>query len=130
MVTFHGESLELVFRAEQEHLLGLANNPRYSEPLQRVLLEHLGVRPHLQMGVADGAAAVSAPPLGGEPPPSGSPRVIADESKTAGTAGDPTGAAPGGASGGSGGDDVIRDQREIFEMARERLGSRDPGPES
>ena len=127
VVSFDGESLELVFPAEQEHLLGLANDPRYSEPLQRVLLEHLGVRPYLRMGVADVAATVSVPPPEGQPAPSESPQEIAHESKTAGTAGDPTGAPPGGASGGSGGDDVIRDQREVFEMARERLGSRDPG---
>jgi len=85
------------------------------------------VRPYLRMGVADGAATVSVPPPEGQPAPSESPQKIAHESKTAGTAGDPTGAPPGGASGGSGGDDVIRDQREVFEMARERLGSRDPG---
>jgi DNA polymerase-3 subunit gamma/tau len=130
---FDGESLELVFPAEQEHLLGLAKDARYSEPLQRVLQEHLGVRPRLQMGVADGPATVSVPPRGEQPAPPEPRHEIVRESEIAEPSGgvaDSDGsagaAAHGGAPGDSGGDDIIRDQREVFEMARERFGSRDP----
>jgi DNA polymerase-3 subunit gamma/tau len=133
VVSFDGESLELVFPAEQEHLLSLATDSRYSEPLQRVLQEHLGVRPQLQMGVADGPATVSVPPRGEQPPQAAQapPREIVSESETGDSSDGSAGAAAHvGAPEGSGGDDVIRDQREVFEMARERLGSRDPGAES
>jgi DNA polymerase-3 subunit gamma/tau len=130
VVSFDGESLELVFPVEQEHLLGLATDSRYSEPLQRVLQEHLGVRPYLQVGVADGPATVSVPPQGEQPPqasPEPPPEVVSDlepgESSDGSVGTAPRGEAPRGPVG----DDVIRDQSEVFEMARERLGSRDPG---
>jgi DNA polymerase-3 subunit gamma/tau len=132
---FDGESLELIFPREQEHLLSLAKDSRYSEPLQRVLQEHLGVKPRLQMGVSDEAATVSVPPPSEQPPPTAPEphREIVHELEIpeppsgVADADDPTAAeVQGRASGGSGGDDIIRDQHEVFEMARERFGSRDP----
>ncbi len=126
VASFDGESLELVFPAEQEHLLSLATDSRYSEPLQRVLQEHLGVRPRLQMGVADGAATVSVPPQGERPqqaPPEPLDEIVHGSETAEPSDGSAGATAHGGA---SGGDDVIRDQREVFEMARERFGARDP----
>jgi DNA polymerase III subunit gamma/tau len=121
---FDGENLELVFPAEQEHLLGLARDSRYFEPLQRVLQEHLGVRPRLQIGVADGAAAVSLRPATLEPEIAHDPETAEPSSRVADTDGSAAERAPGRT---SGGDDLIRDQHEVFEMARERFGLRDPG---
>jgi DNA polymerase III subunit gamma/tau len=128
---FDGESLELVFPREQEHLLGLAKDPRYSEPLQRVLQDHLGVKPRLQMGISDEAATVPAQPPR-EQPTTPEPRhetvsepEAAELSSRVADLDDSTGA-QGRASGDQGSDDIIRDQREVFEMARERFGSRDP----
>jgi DNA polymerase-3 subunit gamma/tau len=128
---FDGERIELVFPSEQEHLLGLAKDPRYSEPLQSVLQDHLGVKPRLQMAISDEAAPVSAPspreqPATAEPRGEAVGEPEAAELSSGVVDSDGSARPQGGASGDQEGDDVIRDQREVFEMARERFGSRGP----
>ena len=91
----------------------MARDRGHVDKLGDVLEERLGSRPHLEVRAADedasGAVAATAreEPVREEPPPeTGSPNgSVAFDGNPA-----PEAAA---------GDDVIRDQREVFEMARE-----------
>jgi DNA polymerase-3 subunit gamma/tau len=140
---FDGQTLELVFPEDQQHLLGLAKDHRYLEPLQQVLRERLGSRLRLELRVAGDAPetpsvnAVEAPRT--EPP---SPRPVpetkaqaapvpdrsegreparvrdplADQPPEPETDGAPDGGEPGKADG------TIQSQLEVFEMFREWSG--------
>jgi hypothetical protein len=140
---FDGQTLELIFPEDQQHLLGLAKDHRYLEPLQQVLRERLGSRLRLELRVAGDAPetpsvnAVEAPRT--EPP---SPRPVpeskaqaapvpdrsegreparvrdpvADQPPEPETDGTPDEGEPGKADG------TIRSQLEVFEMFREWSG--------
>src|SRR5215207_6711719 len=141
---FDGQNLELVFPEDQQHLLGLAKDHRYLEPLQQVLKERLGSRLRLELRVTGGAPetpsvnAVEAPRT--EPP---SPRPVPEtraqtapvpdrsDGRELSRERDPltdqppepeTGGPPDG--GGTGkADGTIQSQLEVFELFRERSGS-------
>jgi DNA polymerase-3 subunit gamma/tau len=123
---FDGALLELSFPDELSIYVKLARDARHADPLREAIARHFGVSPRIECRVADGASEV-APPVPEEPslhtaPPgerrAEDPRAV-DESSVE--------EARGRVSGKAGGDDIVRDQREVFEMARERFGSRDPG---
>jgi DNA polymerase III subunit gamma/tau len=132
---FDGKVLELSFPEELAIYVKLAGEPKRLDPLREVLEEHLGASPRLEFRVADGAS-VDVAPLQEEPPPPAAPRAEpagrrADTPKVR-DAGDErpeisgapsTPEAEGHAPGGDGAGDIIRDQREVFEIARERFGS-------
>ncbi|MDP9484972.1 MAG: hypothetical protein M3Q49_04110, partial [Actinomycetota bacterium] len=124
--SFDGKVLNLVYPEEQSFHVGMARDRGHLDKLGSVLEERLGSRPHLEVRAADGEAADVAPadeepPLEVAPPPekpSPGPRTGQEERPPGGSngsvavEGDPAPEA-------SRGDDIIRDQREVFEMARE-----------
>ncbi len=124
--SFDGKVLNLVYPEEQSFHVGMARDRGHLDKLGSVLEERLGSRPHLEVRAADGEAADVAPadeepPLEVAPPPekpSPGPRTGQEERPLGGSngsvavEGDPAPEA-------SRGDDIIRDQREVFEMARE-----------
>ncbi|HEU4494059.1 MAG TPA: hypothetical protein VFR69_07695, partial [Rubrobacteraceae bacterium] len=120
--SFDGTVLELSFPEELAIYVKLAGEPKRLHPLMEVLKEHLGASPRLEFRVGDGVPVEVAQ----EPPtPADSrapaPKVedVGDERPDiSGIVGGP--GARGSSSEGAGSSDVIRDQREVFEMARER----------
>jgi DNA polymerase III subunit gamma/tau len=137
---FDGEVLELAFPEELEIYARLARDDRHADPLREALGRRFGVNPRIESRVADGIpGAADATPL--EQPrreasvvePEGSPPG-APEARNGGTserareleaadASVGTGAENlGRASGEAEDDEIIRDQREVLEVARERLG--------
>jgi DNA polymerase-3 subunit gamma/tau len=121
---FDGAVLELAFPDELSIYVKLAQDARHANPLREAIARHFGVSPRIECRVADGASEV-APPTREEPSRHTSPPA---ERREEPRAVNESGAenAHERASGEAGADDIIRDQREVFEMARERFGSRDP----
>jgi DNA polymerase III subunit gamma/tau len=120
--SFDGTVLELSFPEELAIYVKLAGEPRRLDPLLEVLEEHLGTSPRLEFRVGDGVpfevAQESSPPAD-RPAPTPKVGDVGDErSDISGVVGGPE--ARGSAPGEAGSNDVIRDQREVFEMARER----------
>ncbi|HEU4495263.1 MAG TPA: DNA polymerase III subunit gamma/tau, partial [Rubrobacteraceae bacterium] len=120
--SFDGTVLELSFPEELAIYVKLAGEPKRLDPLMEVLEEHLGASPRLEFRVGDGVPVEVAQ----EPPPPADSRApapkvedVGDETPDiSGIVGGP--GAQGSSSEGAGSSDVIRDQREVFEMARER----------
>ena len=128
---FDGKVLRLVYPEEQSFHVGMARDPGHLDKLGGVLEEHLGLRPRLEVRAADGetpgevAASTSEEP----PPKSPSPEELAPEPnpeppvqgenlpEAGGTSGPVAGDVPRPEA--AGGDDIIRDGREVFELARE-----------
>jgi DNA polymerase III subunit gamma/tau len=123
--SFDGSVLRLVYPEEQSFHVGMAKDSGHLEKLGGVLEERLGSKPRLEIRAAGGevsattvavepdpaAAPVEQPAPASEesPPETGSPNGSGD------TAAENSGAGPEA----MGNDDVIRDQREVFEIARE-----------
>jgi DNA polymerase-3 subunit gamma/tau len=129
--SFDGEVLKLIYPEEQSFHVGMAKNAGHLEKLGEVLEERLGSKPRLEIRAAGGEApntisdtaeaplpttvateqhtpepaSEESPPETGRPNANGSGATVAENS----------GAEPEGTKG----DDVIRDQREVFEIARE-----------
>ncbi len=125
---FDGKVLRLVYPEEQSFHVGMARDRGHLDKLGSVLELSLGSRPHLEVRAADDETPGVAPereepsqagdspeepeaqPVREEPPPqtesaNGSGATVAGGSSSAPEA--------------AGGEDIIRDQREVFEMARE-----------
>jgi DNA polymerase III subunit gamma/tau len=123
--SFDGEVLQLVYPEEQSFHVGMANDSGHLQKLGEVLEERLGSKPRLEIWAAGGEASAAtvaekpdpaaapiaqpAPASEESPPETGSPNG------SGATVAENSGAAPGGTRG----DDVIQDQREVFEIARE-----------
>jgi DNA polymerase-3 subunit gamma/tau len=130
--SFDGESLELLFPEEQEHLLDLARDSRYLEPLQTVLKERLGVRLRLEVKVADGTPTPA--PSSGETQREAPLDIseqrsdlaaepeIREEEVPRGDTNGPGAEGRGHTSGGTERDDTIGSEDEVVKMARERFG--------
>jgi DNA polymerase-3 subunit gamma/tau len=129
---FDGKVLRLVYPEEQSFHVGMAKDRSHLDKLGNVLEERLGSRPHLEVRAADGEApgASAAPPSEEQPPeiappeePPPEPQPVRDEpppeTGSANGAGGTVAADGGPTPEAAGGDDIIRDQREVFEMARE-----------
>lgn len=113
---FDGKVLRLVFPEEQGFHVGMARDPGHLDKLGEVLEARLGSRPRLEVR-ADGEAAGASAAVAAAPP-----RASAEE--RAPVAPPEDGGSDGAVVGSPareepGGDDIIRDQREVFEMARE-----------
>jgi DNA polymerase-3 subunit gamma/tau len=123
--SFDGEVLRLIYPEEQSFHVGMAKDSGHLEKLGEVLEERLGSEPRLEIRAAGGE--LSATTVAQEPDPAAAPieqpAPASEESppETGGpngsgaTVAENSGAVPGGARG----DDVIQDQREVFEIARE-----------
>jgi DNA polymerase-3 subunit gamma/tau len=133
---FDGALLELSFPDELSIYVKLARDARHADPLREAIARHFGVSPRIECRVADGASEV-APPVREESSqhtaPPGERREDAQDVGSESRREEPRAVdessveeARGRVSGEAGGDDLIRDQREVFEMARERFGLRDP----
>jgi DNA polymerase-3 subunit gamma/tau len=130
---FDGAVLELAFPDELAIYVKLARDARHADPLREAIARRFGVSPRIECRVADGKLidttrqdpprhtalqenAPDAQDVGGE--------SRAEEPGAANESG--VDEARGSVSGETGDDDIIRDQREVFEMARERFDPRDP----
>jgi DNA polymerase III subunit gamma/tau len=120
--SFDGTVLELSFPEELAIYVKLAGEPKRLDPLLEVLEEYLGASPRLEFRVGDGVpvevAQEPSPPADRRAP---TPKVgdVGDERPdSSGVVGGPEARGPALEEAGS--IDVIRDQREVFEMARER----------
>jgi DNA polymerase-3 subunit gamma/tau len=124
---FDGKVLRLVYPEEQSFHVGMARDAGHLEKLGAVLEERLGSKPRLEVRAAGGEAAAPvadqpppAPPLerrGPEPRPSfeEAPPETGSPNGSGGTVAE----SGGPESGAMGNDDKIRNEREVFEMARE-----------
>jgi DNA polymerase III subunit gamma/tau len=127
---FDGKVLRLVYPEEQSFHVGMARDRGHLDKLGNVLEERLGSRPQLEIRAAGGEApAASAAPASEEPPPEIAPEPmpeplpvreedppeIGDPNHADGTVAVDSSPAPEVEAG----DGIIRDQREVFEMARE-----------
>jgi DNA polymerase III subunit gamma/tau len=122
--SFDGSVLRLIYPEEQSFHVGMAKNPGHLQKLGEVLEERLGSAPRLEIKAAGEASATTAtegqPP---RPPPIEQPAPASEESPP--ETGSPNGS--GGTVAENSGpqqeamqrDDVIHDQREVFEIARE-----------
>ena len=147
--SFEDNVLKIEFPPDSDFHAGEARKSRHADALRDVLEEHFGVRPRLECQVADGPAVPPAP-LRGEPQQGASsgeaerdPVTGSDKERTeehadgaagvreaqgrSGATRRRSGSAPAGtAPDAKGLDDTIRSEDEVFQMARERFGSRDP----
>src|SRR5215207_9151901 len=124
--SFDGEVLRLVYPEEQGFHVGMAKDSGHLQKLGEVLEERLGSTPRLEIKAAGGASATIAVTAEEQPPtavPMEQPAPASEESRP--ETGSPNGS--GGTFSENGGpepravgrDDVIQDQREVFEIARE-----------
>jgi DNA polymerase-3 subunit gamma/tau len=123
--SFDGSVLRLVYPEEQSFHVGMARDSGHLQKLGAVLEERLGSKPHLEIRAAEGEASATiaaeeqppaaapieqpAPASEDSPPETGSPNG------SGGTVAENSGPEQGAV----GHDDVIQDQREVFEIARE-----------
>src|ERR687897_99475 len=119
--SFDGSVLRLVYPEEQSFHVGMAKDPGHLQKLGEVLEERLGSTPRLEIEAAGGASATTATEE--QPPPIEQPAPASEESPP--KSGSPNGSGSTVAEN-SGPqqeamrrDDVIHDQREVFEIARE-----------
>ena len=125
--SFDGSVLRLVYPEEQSFHVGMAKDSGHLQKLGEVLEERLGSTPRLEIKAAGGASATIAATAEEQPPtavpPMEQPTPASEESRP--ETGSPNGS--GGTVSENGGpepravgrDDVIQDQREVFEIARE-----------
>ena len=124
---FDGEVLELVYPEEQSFHVGMARDSGHLQKLVEVLEERLGSKPRLEIRAAGGEAPATISETAAEPH---SPAVPAEQHEPASGGSRPESGSPNGSDGAvaensgtspesRGDDDAIRDQREVFEIARE-----------
>ncbi|HEY6712870.1 MAG TPA: DNA polymerase III subunit gamma/tau [Rubrobacter sp.] len=122
--SFDGSVMRLVYPEEQSFHVGMAKDPGHLQKLGEVLEERLGSTPRLEIKAAGGASATTAAE---EQPPTAAPieqpAPASEESRP--ETGSPNGSGgavaenSGSEPGAMGPDDVIQDQRQVFEIARE-----------
>jgi DNA polymerase-3 subunit gamma/tau len=121
--------LVVTFPEESDFYAKEAGKPRHSEALGEVLEGRFGVRPRLEFRIAGNVVSASGTPSSGVPAPVEPEAPKPREREEAASPPAPTASPPEpeleargreiAGAGGSGGDDVIRDSREVFVMARE-----------
>jgi DNA polymerase-3 subunit gamma/tau len=122
--SFDGSVLRLIYPEEQSFHVGMAKDPGHLQKLGEVLEERLGSAPRLEINAAGEASATTATEeQRPTPPPIEQPAPASEESPP--KTGSPNGSGSTVAEN-SGPqqeamrrDDVIHDQREVFEIARE-----------
>jgi DNA polymerase III subunit gamma/tau len=125
--SFDGSVLRLVYPEEQSFHVGMAKDSGHIEKLAAVLEERLGSKPRLEIRAAGGEASATIAATVEEQPPTAatleqstpaseeSPPETGSPNGSGGTVAENSGSEPGAV----GRDDVIQDQREVFEIARE-----------
>src|SRR5215211_4064944 len=113
--SFDGKVLELLYPEEQSFHVGMARDAGHLDKLGEVLEERLGSRARLEIRAAGGEAWAPMDQHAPEPASEDSPPETGSPNGSGGTVAENSGAEPEGTRG----DDVIRDQREVFEIARE-----------
>ena len=125
--SFDGSVLRLVYPEEQSFHVGMAKDSGHLQKLGAVLEERLDSKPRLEIRAAGGDASDTIAATAEEPPPTAAPMEqpapASEESRpetgspngSGGTVAENSGSEPGAV----GRDDVIQDQREVFEIARE-----------
>ena len=123
---FDGKVLQLVYPEEQSFHVGMAREQGHIEKLGAVLEEHLGSRPHLEIKAAgtepQATTTAEVPPQAPveqhtpepQPAPEDGPPETGSPNRSGGTV-----AQNGAREQEATGNDVIRNQSEVFEMARE-----------
>jgi len=124
--SFDGSVLRLVYPEEQSFHVGMAKDSGHLQKLGAVLEERLDSKPRLEIRAAGGEASDTIAATAEEPPPTAAPMEqpapASEESRpetgspngSGGTVAESSGAEPGA----MGSDDVIQDQRQVFEIAR------------
>ena len=124
--SFDGSVLRLVYPEEQSFHVGMAKDSGHLQKLGAVLEERLDSKPRLEIRAAGGDASDTIAATAEEPPPTAAPMEqpapASEESRpetgspngSGGTVAESSGAEPGA----MGSDDVIQDQRQVFEIAR------------
>jgi DNA polymerase III subunit gamma/tau len=124
--SFDGSVLRLVYPEEQSFHVGMAKDSGHLQKLGAVLEERLDSKPRLEIRAAGEDASDTIAATAEEPPPTAAPREqpapASEESRpetgspngSGGTVAESSGAEPGA----MGSDDVIQDQRQVFEIAR------------
>jgi len=126
--SFDGEVLRLVYPEEQSFHVGMARDPGHLDKLGEVLEERLGSKPRFEVRAAGGEsagadAATSEEPQTTAPTEQHTPEPTSEDSPP--EAGSPNGSGETVAENSGtrpeamGNDDVIQNQREVFEIARE-----------
>jgi DNA polymerase-3 subunit gamma/tau len=122
---FDGEVLRLLYPEEQGFHVGMARDKGHTEKLTAVLEERLGTVPRLEIRASVGEAT-SATTAEESPPPASpieqpAPEPAVEDSTTESRSPNGSGgtAASNSGPGAVGNDDLIRNQREVFEIARE-----------
>jgi len=124
--SFDGKALKLVYPEEQNFHVGMAKDAGHLEKLGAVLEERLGSKPRIEIRASGGEASAT---ITAEEPPA-TPTMEQRAPKPASEVSPPESGGPNGSGGtvaessssrpgATGDDDVIRDQREVFEIARE-----------
>ncbi len=131
---FDGHTLRLIFPEEQSFHVNMAKDRKHADELCKVLEKRLGHRPHLEVRAESEPRSASVPPPAPvekpveEEPPEDEPSPFVeeppeDESPPLEEEPTPVEEARDESSNGGAevdkGDDIIRDEREVFEMARE-----------
>src|SRR5215204_2436613 len=125
--SFDGSVLRLVYPEEQSFHVGMAKDSGHLQKLGEVLEERLGSTPRLEIKAAGGKASATITATAEDPPPSA---LQLEQPATASEKSPPESGSPNGSDGtvaentgpepkAMGRDDVIQDQREVFEIARE-----------
>jgi DNA polymerase III subunit gamma/tau len=126
--SFDGELLRLVYPEEQSFHVGMAKDSGHLEKLAGVLEERLGSKPRLEIRAAGGEAPATISETAEEPPPPAAPMEQRTPEPASQDSQPETGSPNGsgdtvaensGSEPASMGDDKIRDQREVFKIARE-----------
>jgi len=124
---FDGEVLRLVYPEEQSFHVGMARDKGHIEKLTAVLEERLGTVPRLEIRASEGEATSTAtaeeppPPTGPIEQPAPEPATEENPPETSSSNGSGGTVARNSGPGAAGNDDLIRNQREVFEIARELL---------
>jgi DNA polymerase-3 subunit gamma/tau len=123
--SFDGEVLRLVYPEEQGFHVGMARDKGHIEKLTAVLEGRLGTVPRLEIRASVGEATSAATPEESPPPASSieEPAPAVEDSTTESRSPNGSGgtAASNSGPGAAGNEGVIRNQREVFEIAREAL---------
>jgi DNA polymerase-3 subunit gamma/tau len=124
---FDGEVLRLIYPEEQSFHVGMARDKGHIEKLTAVLEERLGTVPRLEIRASEGETTSTAtaeeppPPTGPIEQPAPEPATEENPPETSSPNGSGGTVARNSGPGAAGNDDLIRNQREVFEIARELL---------
>ena len=134
--SFDGKVLRLSFPEEQGFQVGMAKDRKHVEELHKILEERVGSKPRIEVRAGKTDTVSTPEPITHEEPASEEPlsnpepasRPASEPPPEDAGAGSAEEAGYGNTSSGAGGDDgTIRDEAEVFEMARRLFDPRNRG---